>query len=78
VAPVIVVAATTATAPSFYSPVISQTARAVLDGIILGSSAWPSVPIDAQRRLQLFSAACQEEGRCKWALILLIDGPTDE
>jgi hypothetical protein len=63
----IALAATTATAPSLNSPVISQAAQAVLDGVILGSSVWPSVPVDAQRRFQLFSSACEEEGRCKSA-----------
>ena len=43
-AAVIALAATTATAPTL-KPVISQTAQAVLDGVILGSSAWPSVPV---------------------------------
>ena len=64
-AAVIALAATTATAPTL-KPVISQTAQAILDGVILGSSAWPSVPIDARGRLQLVSGTC-EEGRCKRA-----------
>jgi hypothetical protein len=64
-AAVIALAATTATAPTLNSPVISQTAQAVLDGVILGSSAWPSVPVDARGRLQLVSGTCEEEGRCK-------------
>jgi hypothetical protein len=66
-------AATTAAGPGLNIPVISQTAHAVLDGMILGSSAWPSVPVDARGRLQLFSAACEEEGRCKWASVGSID-----
>ena len=61
-AAVIALAATTATT---LKPVISQTAQAVLDGVILGSSAWPSAPIDARGRLQLVSGTCEEEGRCK-------------
>jgi hypothetical protein len=70
----IALAATTATAPSLNSPVIFQTAQAALDGIILGSTAWPSVSVNAQGRLQLFSSACEEEGRCK----LASDGAIDD
>ena len=44
-------AVTTAPAPSLNIPVVSQTAQAVLDGVILGSSAWPSVPLDAWARV---------------------------
>ena len=66
-------AATTATAPSVNTPIISKTAQAVLDGVILGSSAWPSVPVDARGRLQLFSIACEEEARCRWAAVESID-----
>jgi hypothetical protein len=61
----IALAATTATAPSLNSPVISETAQAALDGVILGSNVWPSVPVDARGRLQLVSSACEEERRCK-------------
>ena len=43
--------AVTAPAPSLNIPVVSQTAQAVLDGVILGSSAWPSVPFDARARV---------------------------
>ena len=56
-------AATTAMVPTLNS----QTAQAVLDGVILGSSAWPSVPVDARGRLQLVFVTCEEEGRCKRA-----------
>jgi len=55
---------TTTMAPTLNSPVISQMGQAVLDGFILGSSAWP--PVDARGRLQLVSGTC-EEGRCKRA-----------
>jgi hypothetical protein len=65
--------ATTATAPSLNTSIISETAQAVLDGVILGSSAWPSVPIDARGGLQLFSNACEEEGRCKRVSVGSID-----
>jgi hypothetical protein len=66
-------AATTATALSLNTLIITETAQAVLNGVILGSSAWPSVPVDARGRLQLFSSACEEEGRCKWAPVGSID-----
>jgi hypothetical protein len=58
-------AATTATAPKFSSDLRAQAARAMLDGVILGSSAWPSVPVDARVRLQLWSPDCDSDGRCK-------------
>jgi hypothetical protein len=58
-------AAATATAPKFSSDFSSQAARAMLDGVILGSSAWPSVPVDARVRLQLWSPDCDDDGRCK-------------
>src|SRR5215475_7752910 len=44
-------AVTAAPAPSLNIPVVSQTAQAILDGVILGSSAWPSVPLDAWARV---------------------------
>ena len=69
----IALTATTAMAPTLNSPVISQTAQAVLDGVILGSSAWPSVPVDARWRLQLVFATCEEEGRCKRASNVIDD-----
>jgi hypothetical protein len=53
------------TSPTLNSPIVSQTAQAVLDGVILGSSAWPSVRLDARARLQFFSSACEPEERCK-------------
>jgi hypothetical protein len=58
-------AATTATAPKFSSDFSAQTARAMLDGVILGSNAWPSAPVDARVWLQLWSPDCDQEGRCK-------------
>jgi hypothetical protein len=61
----IALAVTTAATPSLNTPVVSQAAQAVLDGVILGSSAWPSVPLDARARLPLFSSACEQEERCK-------------
>jgi hypothetical protein len=58
-------AATTATAPKFSSDFSAQAARAMLDGVILGSSAWPSFPVDARVRLQLWSHDCDDDRRCK-------------
>jgi hypothetical protein len=66
-AAVLGLAATTATAPKFSSDFSAQAARAMLDGVILGSSAWPSVPVDARVRLQLWSPDCDDDGRCKAA-----------
>jgi hypothetical protein len=53
------------TSPTLNSQIVSQTAQAILDGVILGSSAWPSVRLDARARLQVFSGACEQEERCK-------------
>jgi hypothetical protein len=58
-------AATTAAAPKFRSDFSAQAARAMLDGVILGSNAWPSVPVDARVRLQLRTPNCDDDGRCK-------------
>jgi hypothetical protein len=66
-------AATTATAPKFNSEFTAQSVRAMLDGVILGSSAWPAVPVDAQSRLQLWSADCGGDGRCKLGSTISVD-----
>jgi hypothetical protein len=58
-------AATTASAPKSNIDIAAQAVRAMLDGVILGSSAWPSVPVDALARLQLRSPDCDEDGRCR-------------
>jgi hypothetical protein len=39
-----------------------QVARGVTSGMILGSNAWPSVPVDVKSRLAL--AQCNEQGQC--------------
>ena len=39
-----------------------QVARGVISGVILGSNAWPSVPVDVKSRLAL--AQCNEQGQC--------------
>jgi hypothetical protein len=59
------IAATTAFAPRVDTEIAAQTMRAMLDGVILGSSAWPSIPVDAQARLQLRSTDCDENRRCR-------------
>jgi hypothetical protein len=66
-------AAIASSAPSVNTPIISKTAQAVLDGVVLGSSAWPSVRVDHRARLQLFSIVCEEEARCRWASVKSID-----
>jgi hypothetical protein len=57
--------AAAATAPKFNTDIAAQAMRAMLDGVILGSSAWPSMPVDVQARLQLRSTDCDEDGRCR-------------
>jgi hypothetical protein len=57
-------AATAASAPKYNTDIAAQAMRAMLDGVILGSSAWPSIPVDAQARLQLRSTNCDEDRRC--------------
>jgi hypothetical protein len=39
-------------------------ARAIMEGVILGSNPWPFAPIDAQARLQLPSTLCEGTERC--------------
>jgi hypothetical protein len=39
-----------------------QVARGFTNGVILGSNAWPSVPVDVKSRLVL--AQCNEQGQC--------------
>jgi hypothetical protein len=39
-----------------------EVARGVTSGVILGSNAWPSVPVDVKSRLAL--AQCNEQGQC--------------
>ena len=55
-------ATSAAIAPGIDVPI--QVARAMVDGVILGSSAWPSVPVDGRARLQLRSAACDRGAYC--------------
>jgi hypothetical protein len=59
----IALAATLATDPLLSSGV-DEAAHAVIGGVILGSNAWPSAPVDVQSRLLLWSADCKEQGQC--------------
>jgi hypothetical protein len=51
-------AAGTATAPSFDAQTAAPLMRAIMEGVILGSNAWPSAPVAVQARLQLRPAGC--------------------
>jgi hypothetical protein len=59
----VAVAADTSTA-SFDPQTAAPLARALMEGVILGSNPWPLAPIDAQARLQLRSTLCDGTGRC--------------
>jgi hypothetical protein len=47
------VALTASAAGNFIPRTTSPLARAVMEGVILGSNPWPSTPADIQARLQL-------------------------
>jgi hypothetical protein len=66
-------AATIAVDPQSSGTVAAGVVRGVIDGVILGSNAWPSVPVDVQARLLLWSPDCSEEGRCRWVSAAPID-----
>jgi hypothetical protein len=53
-----------ARAPNFDPQRTEPLARAILDGVILGSTTWPSTPLDIQARLQLRPSGCDGGGRC--------------
>jgi hypothetical protein len=57
-------AAGTTTAPNFDSQTAAPLARAIMEGVILGSNAWPSTPVDVQARLQLRPTGCDLAERC--------------
>jgi hypothetical protein len=65
--------ATVASEPQSSGTVAAGVARSLLGGVILGSNAWPSVPVDVQARLLLWSPDCSEEGRCRWVSAAPID-----
>ena len=56
--------ATIAVDPQSSGTVAAGVARGVIDGVILGSNAWPSVPVNVQARLVLWSPDCNEQGQC--------------
>ena len=58
-------AATIAVDPQSSGTVAAGVARGVIDGVILGSNAWPSVPVNVQARLVLWSPDCNEQGQCE-------------
>jgi len=57
-------AATIAADPQSSGTVAAGVARSVIGGVILGSNAWPSAPVDVQSRLVLWSPDCNEQGQC--------------
>jgi hypothetical protein len=59
------VAVAAGTTPASFDPqVTAPLARAIMEGVILGSNRWPFTPIDAQARLQLRSTLCDATERC--------------
>jgi hypothetical protein len=60
----VVIAIGAVTAPDFNHQTTAPLARAIIDGLVLGSTAWPSTPVDVQARLQLRSAGCGATGPC--------------
>jgi hypothetical protein len=66
-------AATIAVDPQSSGTVAAGVARGAIDGVILGSNAWPSVPINVQARLVLWSPDCNEQGQCGWVSTTPID-----
>jgi hypothetical protein len=59
-------AATIAVDPQSSGTVAAGVARSIVGGMILGSNAWPSVPVDVQAMLVLWSPDCNEQGQCGW------------
>jgi hypothetical protein len=48
-------------------------ARGAIGGLILGSNVSPSVPIDVQSRLLLWSSNCNEQEQCRLVSTALTD-----
>jgi hypothetical protein len=48
-------------------------ARGAIGGVILGSNAWPSVPVDIQSRLSFWSSDCSEQRKCGLPAVNLAD-----
>jgi hypothetical protein len=59
--------------PQSSGTVAAGVARGAIDGVILGSNAWPSVPVDVQARLVLWSPECNEQRQCGWVSTTPID-----
>jgi hypothetical protein len=60
----IAVAAGTTMGPNFDPHAAAPLARAMIEGVILGSNTWPSAPVDVQARLQLRPTGCDATGGC--------------
>jgi hypothetical protein len=60
----VVIAIGTVAAPNLNRQTTAPLARAIIDGIVLGSTAWPSTPVDVQARLQLRLGGCGATGPC--------------
>jgi hypothetical protein len=54
----------TTKAPNFDPEAAAPLARALMEGVILGSNTWPSTPLDVQARLQLRPTRCDVAERC--------------
>jgi hypothetical protein len=52
-------------APDLNHQATAPLTRALIDGLVLGSTAWPSTPVDVQVRLQLRAAGCDATKPCK-------------
>jgi hypothetical protein len=61
----VVVAIGTVAAPDLNNRTTAPLTRAIIDGLVLGSTAWPSTPVDVQARLQLRAAGCDATAPCK-------------
>jgi hypothetical protein len=72
-AAVIGLAATIAVDPRSSGTVAAGVARSVVGGMILGSNAWPSVPVDVKAMLVLWSPDCNDRGQCGWVSATPID-----
>jgi hypothetical protein len=59
--------------PQSSGTVAAGVVRGAIDGMILGSNAWPSVPVNVQARLVLWSPDCNAQGQCGWVSTTPID-----
>jgi hypothetical protein len=59
------VAIAASTTPASFDPQVNAPlARAIMEGVILGSNPWPFTPFDVQATLQLRSTLCDGTERC--------------